>query len=310
MSGDFGLMAKAEKEGTADKAKLGDFWWDYKTSFDGGEIVFRKHSASYYRKAIKEGKIDGINRTMVERRLASLSLPDIDYSVQSKVASQTRAKRAHTTVAKGPSGLSHRWSFVEGFVDSIGGIPPVKYGTDNARNGSVRLKSGSPLEFPSGTVPLAPFTVQVWASAGHNGLGKNGKDFIFKIASASNSNNDSVFWTWSRNGKEWVSSIGAFGRLEKVGHGKKLADGKRRLYTVTGRMSGGEMVLNFYQDGASVGELKSGRSWNSSPMLILGGSVAPTYYEVRIYSRVLSRSEIATSANEGPDRLPEFGKGK
>ena len=319
VSGEVGRLAKGDADGTAGKAELGDFWWDYKTSYTGGEPAFRERAANYYRKAIADGKLDGLKRTLVEQRLASLSQPDADMQVvDTKHQNDTKTDdrkprdtegRTSTRIVTGSSGIVHRWSFTDGFADSVGNIAPSKYGNAKAENGVVALQSGSPLEFPAGTVPLAPFTVQVWASATDKGLGSEG-DYIFKIASSSDSKDDSVFWTWARYGKKWVSGIGAFDESKKVGHGKMLVDGQKHLYTVTAEKADGGMLLRFYQDDTLFGEMKPSKSWKKPPMLILGGFVAPTYDEVRVYSRALPHAEIIASLNEGPEKLPEFGKGK
>ena len=312
VSGEVGRLAKGDADGTAGAAELGDFWWDYKTSYTGGEPAFRERAANYYRKAIADGKLDGLKRRLVEQRLATLSMPDVatvpSPSQDGPVASSDTG-RGRSPSAPNSSGIVHRWSFTNGFADSVGNIAPSKYGNAKAENGVVALQSGSPLEFPAGTVPLAPFTVQVWASATDKGLGSEG-DYIFNIASSSDSKDDSVFWTWARNGKKWVSGIGAFEESKKVGHGKMLVDGQKHLYTVTAEKAGGGMLLRFYQDDTLFGEMNTSKSWKKPPMLILGGFVAPTYDEVRVYSRALPHAEIITSLNEGPEKLPELGKGK
>ena len=311
VSGEVGRLAKGDADGTAGTAELGDFWWDYKTSYTGGEPAFRERAANYYRKAIADGKLDGLKRRLVEQRLATLSMPDVatvpSPSQDGPVASSDTG-RGRSPSAPNSSGIVHRWSFTNGFADSIGNVAPSKYGNAKAENGVVALQSGSPLEFPAGTVPLAPFTVQVWASATDKGLGAE-DDFIFKIASASDSNDDSVFWTWRAKTK-WVSMICAFGEGKAVGHGKLLVDGKIHLYTITGEKNGGGMLLKFYQDDTCFGERTSKSAWKKPPMLILGGFVTPTYDEVRVYTRALPHAEIITSLNEGPDKVPEFGKGK
>ena len=329
VSGEVGRLAKGDADGTASKAELGDFWWDYKTSYAGGESVFRERAANYYRKAIADGKVDGLKRTLVEQRLATLSLPDVDNSTAGLIAPSGRAGaprtpstdapsapspapsagRAGAPRTPSPSGLVHRWSFTDGFADSVGNIAPSKYGNAKAENGVVALQSGSPLEFPAGTVPLAPFTVQVWASATDKGLGSEG-DFIFRIASAVDSKDDSVAWTWTRYGKKWACGIWGFEESKKVGNGKLLVDGQKHLYTVTAEKAGNGMALKFYQDDTCFGDLKTSKSWKKPPMLILGGFVTPTYDEVRVYSRALPHAEIITSLNEGPEKLPEIGKGK
>lgn len=308
VSGEVGRLAKGDADGTAGAAELGDFWWDYKTSYTGGEPAFRERAANYYRKAIADGKLDGLKRTLVEQRLASLSQPDaVDTQHQNDTKTDDRKHRdtegrTSTRIVTGSSGIVHRWSFTNGFADSVGNIAPSKYGNAKAENGVVALQSGSPLEFPAGTVPLAPFTVQVWASATDKGLGSEG-DYIFNIASSSDSKDDSVFWTWARNGKKWVSGIGAFEDSKKVGHGKMLVDGQKHLYTVTAEKAGGGMLLRFYQDDTLFGEMKPSKSWKKPPMLILGGFVTPTYDEVRVYSRALTHAEIITSANEEVDKV-------
>ena len=157
--------AKREAAGTCGAEELGDFWWNYETCYAGGEVVFRERAADYYRKAIAEGKIDGLKRTLVEQRLASLAQADVaDVSVSGKKkdvpeASDKAEKPQPRKMAKDASGLVHRWSFTDGFADSVGSVAPSKYGNAKAESGVVTLQSGSPMEFPAGTVPLAPFTV-------------------------------------------------------------------------------------------------------------------------------------------------------
>ena len=314
VSGDVGKAAKSELDGKSNEVDLGDFWWSYETSYAGSESIFRDHAANYYRKAIAEGKVEGLKKTLIDQRLASLALPDVDNSVVDNSATKntkdTKADaakppsggRVSPRAAKDTSGPVHRWSFTDGFADSVGNVAPSKSDNATVENGAVALRSGSPLEFPAGTVPLAPFTIQVWASATDKGLGSEG-DFIFKITSSPDGKED-AFWTWTA-GKKWVSRIGGFGDSKKVGHGKLLLDGKMHLYTVTGEKDGKGVALKFYQDDTSFGEMTTKFNWKKPSALILGGFITPTYDEVRIYSRALSHAEIITSANEGPDKLPE-----
>lgn len=319
VSGEVGRLAKGDADGTAGVAELGDFWWDYKTSYTGGEPAFRERAANYYRKAIADGKLDGLKRTLVEQRLASLSHPDADIQVvDTKHQNDTKtddrkprgtAGRTSTRIVTGSSGIVHRWSFTNGFADSVGNIAPSKYGNAKAENGVVALQSGSPLEFPAGTVPLAPFTVQVWASATENGIGA-GDDFIFKLAQSPDGKDDSVFWRWTAN-KKWFSRFGVFGKemncYAKDGY---LLTGKPHLYTLTAEKNGKGLLLKFYRDDTVFGTQNTEFAFKKPPMLILGGFVTPTYDEVRVYSRAIPHAEIITSLNEGPEKLPEFGKGK
>ena len=333
VSGDVGKWTKGETDGTASAVELGDFWWNYEPSYAGSEQFFRERAANYYRKAIADGKLDGLKRTLVEQRLATLSLPDVDNSVAGPIAPSGRAGAPRTPSTSGradapsapspapsagrgrspsapnTSGLVHRWSFADGFADSVGNIPPSKYGNAKAENGVVALQSGSPLEFPAGTVPLAPFTIQVWASATEKGLGA-GDDFIFKLAPSAEGKNDSVFWRWTAN-KKWFSRFGAFGKERNCyAENGYLLTGKPSLYTLTAEKDGKGMLLKFYRDDTVYGTMKTEFALKKSPALILGGFVTPTYDEIRIYSRALTHAEIIKSVNEGPEKLPEPGKGK
>ena len=307
VSGEVGRLAKGDADGTAGKAELGDFWWEYKTSYAGGESIFRERAANYYRKAIADGKLDGLKRTLVEQRLATLSISDVDNSAVGLIAPSGRADAPRTP---SPSGLVHRWSFTNGFADSVGNIAPSKYGNAKAENGVVALQTGSPLEFPAGTVPLAPFTVQVWASATDKGLGSEGDDFIFKVAPSSDDKDNGVFWRWTSH-KKWFSSIWGFGKKQNCYVADAyLLTGKPHLYTLTAEKDGNGMLLKFYRDDTVFGTMKTESAFKKPLMLTLGGFVTPTYDEVRVYSRALTHAEIITSANEGAETVPEFGKGK
>ena len=314
VSGDVGRMAAADANGSDGSAELGDFWWGYETFYTGAENFFRERAALFYRKAIAEGKVEGLKRTLVEQRLASLVLPDEDASVTpdtKPVPAPVPPRPTPRPKPKDFSGLMARWSFMEGLSPAVGNITPAMPDGAIVENGAISLRSGAPLVFLEGTVPLAPFTVQVWASATDKGLGEANTDTIFKIASSPDSKDDSVFWTWTRYGKKWASSINGFGESKKVGNGKMLLDGQKHLYTVTGEKAGKGLLLKFYQDDTIFGELTTTQpAWKKPPMLILGGFVTPTYDEVRVYSRALAHSDIINSLNLGPDNLPEVGKGK
>ena len=317
VSGTVGKMAKSEAAGSSSDVENGDFWWGYEPSYAGTERIFRDRAAGYYRKAIADGKVDGLKKTLIDQRLASLTLPDVDVSAADEPSTEGRrastptkpsgsvsggSRSSRSVAAKNPQGLVHRWSFTDGFADSVGNVKPSKSDNATVENGAVTLRSGSPLEFPAGTVPLAPFTIQVWASATEKGLGAEG-NFIFKFASSPDSK-DAAFWTWRAHTK-WVQMVSGFGEAKPIGHGKYLVDGQPHLYTVTAEKSGKGVVLKFYQDDTCFGEMKTKFAWKKPLMLILGGFVSPTYDEVRIYSRALSFSEIINAVNLGPNKVTE-----
>ena len=320
VSGDVGRVTKTEADGTARPVELGDFWWGYEPSYAGSEQFFRERAANYYRKAMDE--LDGLKKLLVEQRLASLTLPDVatapspsqDGPIAPSAAGRGRspsaptpaqtAGRAGASRTPHPSGLVHRWSFTDGFADSVGNIPPSKSDNAKVEDGHVALQSGSPLEFPAGTVPLVPFTIQVWASATEKGLGA-GDDYIFKLAPSADGKNDGVFWRWTAN-KKWFSRVGAFGKEQNCyAENGYLLTGKPSLYTLTAEKDGKGMLLKFYRDDTVYGTMKTEFALKKPPALILGGFVTPTYDEVRIYSRALTHAEIIKSVNEGPERVVE-----
>ena len=319
VSGNIGKTVKAEIDGSAKAADLGDFWWAYEASYVGGAPIFRERALNYYRKAMEEGNLDGLKKTLIEQRLNAQPLPDVDDSVTDNSIAKNATARGRAGAPRTPqigrtsqskptvSGLIHRWSFADGLADSVGNVAPSK--SDNAKvdDGHATLQSGSPIEFPAGTVPLAPFTIQVWASATEKGLG-TGDDFIFKLAPSAEGKNDSVFWRWTAT-KKWFSRFGAFGNEKNCyAEGGYLLTGKPNLYTLTAEKDGKGMLLKFYRDDTVYGTMKTEFALKKPPALILGGFVTPTYDEVRIYSRALSHPEIINSTNLGPDTLPEAGK--
>ena len=315
VSGTVGKMAKADADGSADKMALGDFWWGYETGYEGAECFFRERAAECYRKAIAEGKVDGLKKALVDQRLASLVLPDVSESAAAPATAQAGrhtvapAKPVKSVVQrtssskKDPSGLVHRWSFTDGLKDSIGGTAPSKSDNAKVENGRVKLQFGSPLEFPAGIVPLPPFTLQVWVSATNKGLGDEG-DLIFNVASSPDDEKDSVRWEWKKG--KWSTGMWAFGGCSK--EYQNIVDGKMHLYTVTCEKIDKGFSVKFYQDDTLFGSRKTEHSWKKPPMLALGGCVTPTYDEVRIYSRAFTHAEIINCVNLGPDKLPEAGK--
>ena len=319
VSGNIGKTAKAEIDGSAKAANLGDFWWAYEASYVGGAPIFRERALSYYRKAMAEGNLDGLKKTLIEQRLNAQPLPDVDDSVTDNSIAKNATARGRAGAPRTPqigrtsqskptvSGLIHRWSFADGLADSVGNVAPSKSDNATVENSAVVLRSGSPLEFPAGTVPLAPFTIQVWASATEKGLGA-GDDFIFKLAPSAEGKNDSVFWRWTAT-KKWFSRFGAFGKEQNCyAENGYLLTGKPSLYTLTAEKDGKGMLLKFYRDDTVYGTLKTEFALKKPPALILGGFVTPTYDEIRIYSRALTHAEIIKSVNDGPDKVAELGK--
>lgn len=66
-------VVRAEVAGKIKNAVAGEFWWSYEPVFKDADIIFKEHAAVYYRKALDGGEIDGLKKTIVEQRLASLA---------------------------------------------------------------------------------------------------------------------------------------------------------------------------------------------------------------------------------------------
>jgi len=63
-------MAKAEKAGAEDAKAIADFWWDYPNKKgDELEKPFKQHAAELYGNALASGKLVGLNKVQVERRI-------------------------------------------------------------------------------------------------------------------------------------------------------------------------------------------------------------------------------------------------
>ena len=72
LGGAIGQMAKAESESTGTSAELADFWWSYKPTVSEAKDSIRKHSASFYRKAMDNGELDGLKKAVAEKRIAEM----------------------------------------------------------------------------------------------------------------------------------------------------------------------------------------------------------------------------------------------
>lgn len=65
-------MAKAELEGTAKSADLGEFWWTYEPAYENAGETFKAHAAAHYRQALDADEITGLKKNIVNQRLAGI----------------------------------------------------------------------------------------------------------------------------------------------------------------------------------------------------------------------------------------------
>jgi len=63
-------VAKDEKAGAADAKAIADFWWEYpENKGKPVEKAFKQHAAKLYADALASGKLAGLNKVQVERRI-------------------------------------------------------------------------------------------------------------------------------------------------------------------------------------------------------------------------------------------------
>lgn len=117
LGGAIGQMAKAESEATGTSAELADFWWNFKPTTAEAKDAIREHAVSLYRKAIDKDELDGLKKSVAEKRIAE---------AESTMANDSNADRGDSgygsrmTSAKFKAGLVGYWLFDGNANDSSG----------------------------------------------------------------------------------------------------------------------------------------------------------------------------------------------
>ena len=117
LGGEIGQMAKAESEATATSAELADFWWNYKPMAAEAKNAIRVRAVSLYRKAIDKGELDGLKKSVAEKRIAETESTTANDSVADK---DNSGYGSRMTNAKFKAGLVGYWSFDGNAKDSSG----------------------------------------------------------------------------------------------------------------------------------------------------------------------------------------------
>lgn len=81
------IEAKAELDGSAKDAEVGEFWWTYEPTYENVGNAFRCRAAMYYQKALAASEISGLKKQLVERRVAEYACrePPRDPRVQERL---------------------------------------------------------------------------------------------------------------------------------------------------------------------------------------------------------------------------------
>jgi len=72
VKGKTGEIAAAEKSGKGISGDIASFWWDYEPEEQYASEAIKRHSVEFYKKALADGSISGLKKTLAEKRVASL----------------------------------------------------------------------------------------------------------------------------------------------------------------------------------------------------------------------------------------------
>ena len=67
-----GEIAAAEQSGKGRPGEIAAFWWDYEPEEQYASEAIKQHAAEFYQKALAEGSLSGLKKTLAEKRIASL----------------------------------------------------------------------------------------------------------------------------------------------------------------------------------------------------------------------------------------------
>lgn len=76
LGGDTARIAAADADATGSDAEIADFWWNYAPAAPEAKDAIRAHAANLYRRAIDSGALDGLKRTLAEKRIAEVDATD------------------------------------------------------------------------------------------------------------------------------------------------------------------------------------------------------------------------------------------
>ena len=80
-----GQIAAAEKSGKGVSGDIASFWWDYEPEEQYSAEAIKRHAVEFYKKALADGSISGLKKTLAEKRVASLG-PVVESGAASAAA--------------------------------------------------------------------------------------------------------------------------------------------------------------------------------------------------------------------------------
>ena len=306
LGGAIGQMAKAESEATGTSAELADFWWNFKPTTAEAKDAIREHAVSLYRKAIDKDELDGLKKSVAEKRIAEA------------VQDPMMQCGSGTTLRKG---LLHRWSFSGNLKDSVGkrDAKAIK-GKVTFEKGQVRIRpTGGFVDLGANVIPCdggggAEYTFEIWAT-------KYSVQNWARVFDIQDSWGDvDYFWSWNcgEDPLKWTWKVAGCPARD-VTYGDGTGIGVENHYVVVYGHDEGKVpyvqvyILRGENVYWSARERLMGGMCISHSTFWLGRSALrfaqdkiadASYNEVRIWDHVLTHDEVLLSAKLGPDRLP------
>lgn len=290
LGGAIGQMAKTESDATATFAELADFWWNYKSTAAEAKDAIREHAVSLYRKAIDKGELDGLKKSVAEKRIAETESTTANDSVADK---DNSGYGSRMTSAKFKAGLVGYWSFDGNANDSSGkrnngivhGVVPTEDRFGKA-NKAYRFNRGNYIEVPNAQTLqriTKAITISAWVKP------REWDNGVMPIMQKGNQREFQIILSYV-NGFCWYG----FGKTRRS---KASQLGKWQQVALTCEYGKDARV---YLDGELVGVGKADRelTTNTLPLLIGCGPYGDMDYfigdmdEVRVYNRALSEQEI------------------
>ena len=77
LDGEIGKMAAAESDGPGENVTFADFWWSYTPLVKDVQDAIRSHAAKLYGKALDNGELSGLKKTLAAKRLEELESSNV-----------------------------------------------------------------------------------------------------------------------------------------------------------------------------------------------------------------------------------------
>ena len=101
VKGKTGEIAAAEKSGKGVSGDIASFWWDYEPEEQYATDAIKRHAAEFYQKALTDGSLSGLKKTLAEKRIASLG-PVVESGAAAAAAAPAAATEKPAVAERKP----------------------------------------------------------------------------------------------------------------------------------------------------------------------------------------------------------------